>query len=63
MSHKVLRLPAVIEKTGLSRSTIYNYVALGKLDPPIKLTCNCVGWLEESIDLWIEQRIKASLKT
>ncbi len=60
MSNRVLRLPAVKAKTGLSRSTIYARVAQGTLPAAIVLGPNTVGWLEADIEAWIEKQIAAS---
>ena len=60
MQEKILRLPAVAEKAGISRSAIYLGIANGDFPRPIKLSKRSVGWTESSINIWIEQRIKQS---
>jgi len=60
MVNKILRLPAVKEQTGLSRSTIYLQISRDKFPAPISLGDRAVGWLEEDINNWLEQKIKAS---
>lgn len=60
MSHKILRLPTVKEKTGLSRSTIYLQISKGKFPERISLGDRAVGWLEKDIDDWLEQKVKDS---
>lgn len=64
-SLRILRLQEVVEKTGLSRSTIYERMnpeskRFDKTFPlPIKLGSDIsrsVGWIESSVDLWIMQR-------
>jgi prophage regulatory protein len=57
MSLKLSRLPAVLERTGLSASTIYDKVAPGEFPKPIKLGAKSVGWLDHEIDEWIEARM------
>ena len=57
MSKKVLRRAAVLEKTGESTSTIYEKMARGEFPRPIRLSPRAVGWIEEEIDRYIEQRI------
>ncbi|RDH80800.1 MAG: AlpA family transcriptional regulator [endosymbiont of Galathealinum brachiosum] len=57
MTHIILRLPAVKERTGLSRSTIYLMMSKKQFPLPISLGDRAVGWLEEDINHWIEQRI------
>lgn len=70
-THRILRLKQVIERTGLARSTIYDRINPkskrydSSFPQPIKLNANAasgvgaVGWLESSIDEWIEQRMTA----
>jgi prophage regulatory protein len=57
MREKILRLPQVMERTGLSRSMIYFLISIGEFPKQIKLTLRTVGWLESQIDGWIENRI------
>ena len=60
MSNKILRLPAVLSRTGLGRSTVYLYISEGRFPKPISLGPRAVGWLEAEIDEWLEQQIQAS---
>lgn len=62
MSNKIIRLPAVQDKTALSRSSIYLRMSKGEFPKSISLGGRAIGWLEEDIDLWIEQRIAESKK-
>ena len=55
---RVLRLPQVREKTGLSRSGIYERIKNGGFPPPINLGGRTVGWLDVEIDAWIGLRIQ-----
>ena len=56
----MLRLPAVQKRTGLSRSTIYLRISEGNFPKPISLGGRAVGWIEEEINDWLNQQIKAS---
>lgn len=58
----ILRLPQVKARTGLSRSSIYLAIRRGEFPAPISLGARAVGWLESSIDQFIEAKIKASTK-
>jgi len=60
---KILRLPMVKERTGLARSTIYLKISQGEFPKPISLGDRSVGWIEEEITSWIEQRIQSSRPT
>jgi prophage regulatory protein len=59
-SLEILRRPQVEARTGLSRSTIYQRIKDGTFPRPISLGQKAVGWLENEIDAWIAERIKAS---
>ena len=56
MSFKVLRLPEVIEITGLGRSTIYAKVARGDFPCSIKLGERAVGWIDSDVYEWISAK-------
>ena len=53
---RLLRLDAVREITGLSRSTIYADLAFPR---PVKIGERAVAWLEDEIRDWIETRVAA----
>ena len=57
---RILRLPNVIDRTGASRSFIYASIKSGKFPRPIHIGPRSVGWIEEGIDMWIAERVKAS---
>ena len=54
----VLRLHVVKTRVGLSKSTIYAWIAQGTFPKPISLGDRAVGWLESDINNWIESRVK-----
>ncbi len=58
--HSILRLPEVIARTGLSRSTIYFRISAGTFPKAINLGGRAVGWLETEIEEWLQNRIDAS---
>lgn len=60
MSTSILRLPAVQARTGLSRSSIYAKLNRQEFPAPVKLSARAVGWTSDSIDKWIEERVRAS---
>ena len=62
MYQTVLRLALVKKRTGLSRSSIYSGVKQGTFPAQISLGPRAVGWLESSIDDWIQSRIELSAK-
>ncbi|MFI0458548.1 MAG: helix-turn-helix transcriptional regulator [Candidatus Thiodiazotropha endolucinida] len=55
---RILRLPQVIDRTGRSKSWIYDAMKTGDFPPQVKLSKQAVGWLEADIDQWITKRIE-----
>ena len=60
MQTKILRLPEVKNRTGLSRSTVYLRISEARFPTPVSLGGRAVGWLESEIEQWIQDRIDAS---
>lgn len=58
--HNIMRLPAVMARTGLSRSTIYLRISKGCFPRPISLGGRAVGWIDTEVNEWLAQQIKAS---
>jgi len=50
---RILRMKDVLLKTGLSRSTIYNYIAAGNFPKQIKLGERAMGFYEHDVDTWL----------
>ena len=48
---RFLRLPEVLERTGLSRSTIYVRLAEGRFPRPVRLGGRAVGWIEAALGI------------
>ena len=53
----ILRRPQVEQRTGLSRSTLYQYIKDGDFPKPVRLGLRAVGWLESDISDWIAARV------
>ena len=60
MTHTILRLPSVKQRTGLSRSSIYLRMTDNEFPASISLGGRAIGWLEQDIDEWIAKRIEES---
>lgn len=52
---KILRIPQVCSRLGVSRSTIYLWIDKGILPPPFKINPygRAVGYLESQIDEYV----------
>ncbi len=57
---RILRLSEVQARTGLSRTTIYEWRVEGRFPQPVGLGARSVGWIEAEVDEWIGERIAAS---
>ena len=54
---QMLRMPAVIQRTGLSRSTIYALAAEGKFPRQIRVSECTAAWLSSEVDDYLAERI------
>jgi prophage regulatory protein len=62
MKEQLLRLPAVLEATGLARSTLYRFVKNGAFPRPIKIGgSRAAVWLRSAVRAWIQERIQAGV--
>ena len=52
-AERILRIQSVIERTGLSRATIYRKIRAGTFPHQIPISIRCSGWRESAIDAWI----------
>ena len=57
---RLIRLPEVMDRIPLSRTSIYNRINDGTFPKPIKLGSKSVAWLESSIDEWIASHVEFS---
>ena len=53
---KILKPSEVVEKTGLSRVTLWRLEKSGQFPKRVNLTEARVGWEEDEIDEWIKLR-------
>ena len=56
---RIIRLPAVLQVTGLSRSTLYELDKAGKFPTKVQLSTRAVGWVQDEVDSWIASRVAA----
>ncbi len=60
MDITILRLPQVIARTGLSKSSIYAKVAAGEFPEPISLGARAVGWISDEVQAYLVIRVEVS---
>jgi prophage regulatory protein len=53
---KFLRRKEVERVTGLSKSSIYQYMSAGEFPPNYRVGLRAVAWLESDIHDWMEDR-------
>ncbi len=58
---KIIRQKRVMERTGLSASSIWRLEKIGQFPARRKLGSNSVGWIESEINEWITSREKLQL--
>ena len=58
--YRMLRLPAILARTGLSRSTIYLRISEGRFPKPVSLGGRAVGWVEAEVNDWLNRQIEHS---
>ena len=50
---RILRLNAVLDRTGLSRSTMYRKIQQGTFPAQVRIATRCTGWRESAIKAWL----------
>lgn len=58
---RFLRLNNVLDRTGLSRATLYRKIAAGTFPPQHKLAERCCGWRESEVSIWQRNPITFTL--
>ena len=54
---RLIRLREVMEKTGLSRSYVYDLTQKGQFPQTVKLSERSRAWVESEVQDWINERI------
>ena len=52
-TERIIRLKTVLDRTGLSRSTIYRKIAERTFPSQVKISVHGAGWHESAINRWI----------
>ncbi|PCD02435.1 AlpA family transcriptional regulator [Sphingomonas spermidinifaciens] len=56
-SDRILRIKTVLERTGLSRSTMYRKMENGTFPKNIQISTRCTGWRESAINEWLRNPV------
>lgn len=54
---RILRIKTVLDRTGLSRSTLYRRIQAGRFPPQVRIAERCTGWRESAINNWLRNPI------
>ncbi|MBD2551594.1 AlpA family transcriptional regulator [Microcystis elabens FACHB-917] len=57
---RLLRLPEVIHRVGLSRTTIYSLIATGEFPMQIVIGPRAVAWSHQELEDWITSKRQAA---
>lgn len=50
---RIIRLKTVLQRTGLSRSTLYRKIAEGTFPRKVPISVHGTGWHESAVQRWI----------
>lgn len=55
MSHaeRIIRLKTVLDRTGLSRATLYRKIGEGSFPRQVRISVHGAGWHESAVNRWI----------
>lgn len=51
---RILRINTVLERTGLSRSTLYRKIQDGTFPKQVRIATRCAGWRESAVNAWLK---------
>ena len=54
-----IRLPAVLQKVGMSKSFVYDLITQDKFPKPVKVSPRISCWVAAEVDQWVQERIDA----
>lgn len=55
-AERFLRMQSVLDRTGLSRATLYRQIRDGSFPRQLQLTRRCVAWRESEVQNWMAER-------
>lgn len=55
---RFLRLPEVLHRVGLSRSTLYRMIKAGAFPDQVKVTARTSAWPESAVSGWMAERLQ-----
>lgn len=53
---RLIRLPELKQIVGMSRSSIYAYVARSEFPAPVQVGARAVAWRQSDVETWVQAR-------
>ena len=60
---RILRIRAVLQRTGLSRTTMYRKMQNGTFPKNIQISTRCAGWRESAVNEWMKNPMFYEVQT
>lgn len=60
---RILRIKGVLERTGLTRSTLYRKIHEGTFPQQLKIAARCAGWRESAVNEWLNDPRRCTSKS
>lgn len=54
---RILRIKSVLERTGLTRSTLYRKMQAGSFPRQVRISTRCAGWHESAVKAWLKNPV------
>ena len=54
---RILRLKGVLERTGLTLSTLYRKMQVGTFPKQLRISVRCAGWREADVEEWLRNPV------
>ena len=51
---RIIRINAVMDRTGLRRTTLYRKMGNGTFPSQIRISTRCAGWRESAVNAWVK---------
>ena len=52
-----IRLPAVLQKVGMSKSFVYDLITQDKFPKPVKVSSRISCWVAAEVEQWVQEQI------
>jgi len=53
---QLIRKSTVLQRCGISQSSLYRQIQAGTFPGPVLISERCVAWVEHEVDAWMEAK-------